>query len=108
MRRILSELVEESKSERDEEMDYALACYKLALEGDDDESDDEDPRYLDIAETEGEHAIQGPELQIPDVVKPLKIKKVNIGSEEHPKFPNVRDYWDDVTVSKITELLREY
>jgi len=42
------------------------------------------------------------------VTKPLKIKKVNIGTKEYPKFANVGDYWDDETVSKITELLREY
>ena len=48
-------------------MKHALACYKLALEGGDGESDDEDPRHLKIVETQGERAVQGPELQIPDV-----------------------------------------
>ena len=43
-----------------------------------------------------------------DVEKPLKIKKVNIGSKEQPKFSNVRDYWDEETVSKITKLLQGY
>ena len=38
----------------------------------------------------------------------VKIKKVNKGSEEQPKFGNVEYYWDDTTVSKITELLKEY
>lgn len=42
------------------------------------------------------------------MAKPLKIKKVNIGSEEQPKFSNVGDYWDDESVSKITEPLQEY
>lgn len=42
------------------------------------------------------------------MTQPVKIQKVNIGSEEQPMFSNVRDYWDDEMVSKITEFLREY
>jgi len=42
------------------------------------------------------------------VAKPLKVKKISIGTKEHPKFANVRDYWDDETVSKIIELPHEY
>jgi len=80
MRRILSEPVEENEPKEDKEMKHTLACYKLALEGGDGESDDENPRHLDIAETEGEHEVQSPKLQIPDVAKPLKIKIVNTGS----------------------------
>ena len=38
----------------------------------------------------------------------LKIKKVNIGSPENPKFANIRDYWDDETVGKIMKLLHEF
>jgi len=89
-------------------MKKALACYKLDIEGGDDENDDEELRHLDIIETKGEQGVQGPKLLIPDVTQPLKIKKVNIGSKEQPKFANVRDYWDDETISKITELLRKY
>lgn len=73
-------------------MSYSLACYKLAFDGGDGESDEEYLRHLNIAETEGEHEIQGPELQIPDVAKPLKVKKVNIGSKECPKFANIGYY----------------
>jgi len=36
------------------------------------------------------------------VEKPLKLKKVKIGTKEHPKFANIGDYWDDQTVRKIT------
>jgi len=43
-----------------------------------------------------------------DTTKPVKITKVNIGSEEQPNFANIGDYWDEETFSKITELLREY
>lgn len=72
--------IERTKSEWDEKMDCALACYNLAVDGGDLESEEEDPRHLEIEETKGEHEVQGPELQIPDVTKPLKIKKVNIGT----------------------------
>ena len=40
-------------------------------------------------------------------LKPLKKKKVNIGSPENPKFVNIGDYWDDETVAKITDLVHE-
>jgi hypothetical protein len=33
---------------------------------------------------------------------------VNIGMEEKPKFANIGDYWNDETMEKITDLLREY
>ena len=41
-------------------------------------------------------------------LSPLKIKKVNIGSPENPKFANIKDYWDDETIGKITDLLHEF
>lgn len=49
-----------------------------------------------------------PELEIPDIMKPLKTKKMNIGSEKEPKFAIIGDYWDEETVSKVTKLLHEY
>ena len=62
MRRIWSEPVAENETEEDEEMKQALACYKLAIEGGDGESDDEELQKLDIIETKGEREVQGPEL----------------------------------------------
>jgi hypothetical protein len=38
----------------------------------------------------------------------MKIKKVNIGTEEKPKIANIGDYWDNETMEKIIELLHEY
>ena len=38
----------------------------------------------------------------------LKIRKVNIGTEENPKFTSVEDYWDEETMAKITNLLHEF
>ena len=43
-------------------MEYALACYNLALDGGDGESDEEYPRHLEIEETKGEHEVQGLDL----------------------------------------------
>jgi CTP:phosphocholine cytidylyltransferase-like protein len=38
----------------------------------------------------------------------MKIKKVNIGTEEKPKITIIGDYWDNETMEKIIELLYEY
>ena len=40
--------------------------------------------------------------------KPLKIQKVNIGTEEEMKSKNIGDYWDEETMVKITDLLHEF
>jgi len=52
--------------------------------------------------------VEGPKLETPYYTQPIKIKKVNIGTDENPKFANIGDYWDDETISKIVELLSEY
>lgn len=38
----------------------------------------------------------------------MKTKQVKIGTEVEPKFMKIRDYWDDVAVDKVVELLHEY
>jgi CTP:phosphocholine cytidylyltransferase-like protein len=38
----------------------------------------------------------------------IKVKKVNIGTTENPKMASIGDYWDEQTIERITELLREY
>jgi hypothetical protein len=63
---------------------------------------------VNIAETEGQRDVEGPGIELPFIGKPIKIKKVNIGSEHTPKLANVEDYWDASTIDKITELLHEY
>jgi hypothetical protein len=85
-------------------LEQALECYNLTEEGE----EDENPRNVNIPESEGTCDVQGPELKVPDVAKPVKIKKVNIGSEEEPKFASIGDYWDDETIESITDLLRDY
>ena len=76
-----------------------MECYNLVEEGE----EDENPRNINIPESEGTFDVQGPELKIP--AKPIKIKKVNIGTKEEPKFASIGDYWDDETVESIADLL---
>ena len=58
--------------------------------------------------SEGIYTVEGAAITTDQFLKPLKIKKVNIGSDENPKFPNIGDYWDEETVRKITSLLHEF
>ena len=53
-------------------------------------------------------AVEGVVMYSDQFLRPLKIKKVNIGSVENQKFVDIGDYWDDETVGKITELLHEF
>jgi hypothetical protein len=77
-------------------------CYNINAD------EDDDLRNVNISETEGQRDIEGPGIELPFVAKPIKIKKVNIGTEKAPKLANVGDYWDDSTISKIIEILHEY
>jgi hypothetical protein len=63
---------------------------------------------VNILETEGQRDIEGLGIELPFFGQPIKIKKINIGTEQAPKLQNVGDYWDNDTISKITELLHEY
>ena len=38
----------------------------------------------------------------------LKIKKVNIGLIENPKFANIGYYWEDETLGNISDLLHVF
>jgi hypothetical protein len=77
-------------------------CYHINADKDD------DPRKVNIVETEGHRNVEGPRVELPFIGQPRKIKKFNIGTEETPKLVNVGDYWDAATIDKITELLHEY
>ena len=70
--------------------------------------EDDAPKNLTIIETEGQRDVEGPGVELPFVGQPIKIKKVNIGTEQTLKLENVGDYWDVATIDKITELLHEY
>ena len=64
-----------------------IECYNIS-----EEPDDDDPQDIHIQEFEGTRALKGPSLSSSMFSKPLKIKKVNIGSLENTKFANIGDY----------------
>ena len=79
-----------------------MACYNLTRDPDDDLTN------INILESKGTCVVEGSEISSDQFLKMLKIKKVNIGSLENPKFANIGGYWDEETVTKITCLLHEY
>ena len=76
--------------------------YRVPQDSSSSESEDDDPRDVKNLETEGKRDIEGLGIELPFVGHPIKLKKVNIGTEQAPKMENVGDYWDDATISKIT------
>jgi len=54
--------------------------------------EDEDPRNIDIKESEEHWKVNGPEIKMSDIIKPLKTRKVNIGSKAKPKYIRIWDY----------------
>ena len=79
-----------------------MACYNLAGDPDD------DPNNINIRESKGTREVEGSCISSDQFLNPSNIKKVNIGSLENPKFTNIGDYWDEETVTNITDLLHEY
>ena len=79
-----------------------MACYNLAGEPDDNHTN------INIPKLEGMQEVKGSGILSEQFLKPLKIKKVNIGSLENPKSTNIGYYWDDETVTKIIESLHDF
>ena len=69
---------------------------------------DDDLTNINILELEGTREVEGSGISSDQFFKPLKIKKVNIGSLENPKFSYIGYYWDDEMVSKIIYLVHEF
>ena len=84
------------------QLETALECYNLTVD------EEEDPRNINIPKSEGSHEVESSKLEVPEITKDVKLKKVNIGTEEDPKIASIRDYWDDETIGHIVELLQEY
>jgi hypothetical protein len=70
----------------------------------------EELRHLTFQESEGTREVKDtiPNDVSSSYTKPLKLWKVNIGTDEHPKLASIGDYWDEQTVTKIQALLQEY
>ena len=74
------------------QLEHALECYNFAEEPGD---EDVNPRNVNIPESEGTHDVDGPRLESPSITEPIKIKKINIGTETKPNFASIGHYWDD-------------
>jgi hypothetical protein len=71
-------------------------CYNINAD------EEDDPRKVNIIETEGQRDIEGQGVELPFIGQLIKIKKFNIGTEQTLKLANVGDYWDVATIGKIT------
>ena len=85
-----------------ETVQHWMTCYNLSGDPDD------DPTNINIPESKGSREVEGSNISSEQFTNPLKIKKVDIGLEDNPKFSNIGDYWDEETVVKITNLLHEF
>jgi hypothetical protein len=58
-------------------------CYNINVD------EDDDPGDVNIVETKRQRDIEGSGIELTFVRQPIKIKKVNIGTEQTPKLVNV-------------------
>jgi hypothetical protein len=86
-----------------------MACSKVDKDPEDPE-DLEELRHLTFKESAGTREVK--DTLSGDTnssyTQPLKLWKVNIGSEEHPNMASIGDYWDEKTMTEIQALLQEY
>ena len=61
----------------------ARECYNFTID------EDDDPRNINIPESEGPRTVAGPTLECLEITENLKIKKVIIGTEETPKIASI-------------------
>ena len=69
-------------------MQLMMEWYNLSGEPE----DYDELRNINIPKTEGSRDVLAPDVPMDPMTQPLKIKKVNIGTEENPKFANIGDY----------------
>ena len=81
-----------------------MTCYNLSGELE----DDDELWNVNIPKSEGSHDVAAPDIATDSMSHLLKIRKVNIGSEENQKFANFGDYWHEETMAKIMDLLHEF
>jgi hypothetical protein len=46
--------------------------------------------------------VEGPSLELEVFTVPIKVKKVNIRTNDNPKMASIGDYWDEKTIERIT------
>ena len=84
-------------------MQPMMECYNVLGEPE----DVDELQNINIPETEGSRDV-APNIPTATMSQPLKIRKVNIGTEENPKFASVGEYWDEETMANIINLLHEF
>ena len=75
-----------------------LSCYHVEEEA----LDEDDSHNIQIIEIEGEREVEGPSMESEVFVAPIKVKKVNIGTNDNPKMESIGEYWDEKTIEIIT------
>jgi hypothetical protein len=81
-----------------------LSCYHVEEEV----PGEDDSRNIHITYIEGEREVEGLSLESYVFVAPIKVKKVNIGTNDNPKMESIGHYWDEKTIERIAELLCKY
>ena len=81
-----------------------MKCYDILGELE----DDDELCNINIPDIEGSRDVAALDVPTDPMTQPLKIKKVNIGTEENPKFSNIGDYSDEEAMVKITDLMHEF
>jgi hypothetical protein len=46
--------------------------------------------------------VEGPSLELEVFTVPIKVKNVNIRTNDNPKMASIEDYWDEKTIERIT------
>jgi hypothetical protein len=98
------ELITEYQQQNRQIVKELLSCDHVHEE----ELDEYDPHNIQITEIEGEREVEGPSLESESFSMPIKVKKVNNGTNDNPKMASIGDYWDEQKIERITELLQEY
>jgi hypothetical protein len=60
-----------------------LSCNHVQKEA----PDEDNPHIIKIIEIEGEREVEGPSLESKVFTVPIKVKKLNIGTNDNPKWP---------------------
>lgn len=64
--------------------------------------------HLSFKGSKGEHKIKEDHVCGVPHLQFLKLKKMNIRTDQKPKLASIGDYWDDQNTREIFDLLKEY
>jgi hypothetical protein len=92
------ETITEEQQHNEQTVKEPLSCYHVHEES----PNEDEPRDIQIEEVEGKRDLEGSPIESEVISVPIKVKRVNIGTNEHPKMANIGDYWDEPTIESIT------